>query len=82
MSLNIKDDDVHRLAREIARATGQSMTQVVREALQERHRQLREARARAGAAELLALARQVSERAEGPAPDHAALLYDERGLPR
>ena len=65
MSLNIKDEDLYRLAREIARATGQSMTQAIREALQERYRQLREAHAKAGAAKLLALARQISERAEG-----------------
>jgi len=81
MSLNIKDEDLHRMAREIACATGQSMTQVIREALQERHRQLLEARRKASAVELLALAREMSDRVDGPAPDHGALLYDDRGLP-
>jgi len=35
MTMNIKDEEVHRLARELADRTGQSMTQVVREALAE-----------------------------------------------
>jgi antitoxin VapB len=81
MSLNIKDEEVHRLAREIADATGQSMTRVIREALQERQRQLQAARRKASAAELLALAREISTHARGPYPDHGAVLYDDRGLP-
>jgi antitoxin VapB len=35
MTMNIKDEEVHRLARDLADRTGQSMTQVVREALAE-----------------------------------------------
>jgi antitoxin VapB len=35
MSMNIKDEEVHRLARKLADQTGHSMTQVVREALTE-----------------------------------------------
>ena len=82
MSLNIKDEEVHRLARELAAATGQSMTRVIREALQERQRQLLAARGKASAEELLALAREISDRAQDPWPDHGAVLYDDRGLPR
>ena len=36
MSLNIKDPEAHRLAQEIARATGETMTRVVTEALRDR----------------------------------------------
>ena len=36
MSLNIKDPEAHRLAQAISSATGESMTRVVIEALQER----------------------------------------------
>jgi antitoxin VapB len=32
MSLNIKDPEAHRLAQQIARATGETMTRVVTEA--------------------------------------------------
>jgi hypothetical protein len=33
-------------------------------------------------AELLAIGRQCAAALKGPAIDHAALLYDERGLPK
>jgi antitoxin VapB len=41
MALNIKDPDIHALARELAQLTGESMTQAVRLALQERLRRVR-----------------------------------------
>ncbi len=81
MSLNIKDEEVHRLARAIADATGQSMTRVIREALEERQRQLQAAQQKASTAELLALAREISTHAQGSYPDHGTALYDDRGLP-
>jgi len=36
MGLNIKSDEAHRLAEELARLTGESMTATVTEALRER----------------------------------------------
>jgi antitoxin VapB len=39
-SLNIKDQDAHRLAAAIARETGETMTHVVTEALRERFERL------------------------------------------
>lgn len=36
----------------------------------------------ATAAELLAIGRQCAALLKGPATDHAALLYDQRGLPK
>lgn len=41
MALNIKDPTIHALARELAQATGESLTQTVRLALQERLRRVR-----------------------------------------
>jgi hypothetical protein len=41
MSLNIKDEEVHRLARELARLTKESMTTAVREAVRERLERVR-----------------------------------------
>lgn len=40
MALNIKSDDVDRLAEEVAAMTGESKTQAVREALKERRDRL------------------------------------------
>ena len=41
MALNIKDPAIHALARELAQATGESLTHAVRVALQERLRRVR-----------------------------------------
>jgi len=41
MALNIKNGDVERLAAEVARLTGESKTEAIRKALQERRRQLK-----------------------------------------
>ena len=82
MSLNIKDPEVHRLARSLARRTGQSMTRVVAEALRERSQALDERRGRASVEELLGIADRAAAQVRRPYLDHADLLYDESGLPR
>ena len=41
MALNIKNDEVERLATEVARLTGESKTEAIRRALEERRRRLR-----------------------------------------
>jgi len=41
MPLNIKNDEVERLAAEVARLTGESKTEAIRRALDERRRRLR-----------------------------------------
>jgi antitoxin VapB len=82
MSLNIKDPEVYRLAREIAQATGRSMTTVVRDALREHHAKLDQRRGRAGVEEILAIAGRVAENVRKPYAPHDDLLYDDRGLPR
>lgn len=80
--LNIKDAEVHALARRIADRTGQSMTGAIRAALRDLDRRLEAQATRAGAEDLLALARQVSGQVSGPPPDHGTDLYDAQGLPR
>jgi antitoxin VapB len=82
MSLNIKDPEAHRLARQIARATGETMTRIVTEALRERLARLERRSARASVEELLAIAERAAWHAKHPHVDHAELLYDEHGLPR
>ena len=81
MSLNVKDPEAHRLAQAIARATGESMTHVVREALRERHARLERRKGRASVDELLAIADRAAAHVKRPYVDHAELLYDANGLP-
>jgi antitoxin VapB len=82
MSLNIKDPEAHRLAQQIARATGETMTRVVTEALRERLSRLERRSARASVEELLAIAERAASHVKRPYVDHAELLYDAHGLPR
>ena len=82
MSRNIKDPEAHRLAQQISRATGETMTRVVTEALRERLSRLERRSARASVGELLAIADRVPSHVKRPYVDHAELLYDEHGLPR
>jgi len=76
MSLNIKDPEAHRLAQAISRATGGSMTSVVKEALRERYARLERRRGRASVEELLAIADLAAAHVKRPYADHAELLYD------
>ena len=82
MSLNIKDPEAHRLAQAIARATGETMTRVVTEALRERLATIARRRTRASVEELLAIADRAAAHVKRPYLDHAELLYDEHGLPK
>ena len=82
MSLNVKDPEAHRLAQAIARATGETMTRAVTEALRERFERLQSRRSKASVKELLAIAKRASAHVKRPYLDHAEFLYDERGLPK
>lgn len=84
MSLNIKNDEAHRLARELAALTGESMSAAVAEALRERLERVRRAKEGGLAERLLAIGKDCAARLEEPfrSIDHGDLLYDERGLPR
>jgi len=84
MSLNIKNEEAHRLARELAALTGESMSAAVAEALRERLERVRRAKEGDLAKRLLAIGKDCAARLEEPfrSIDHGDLLYDERGLPR
>ena len=85
MSLNIKSDEAHQLARELAQLTGETMTGAVTVALRERlARERRERSVEEKVQRLLAIGeRCASKLRDGPsAADHGDFLYDERGLPR
>jgi antitoxin VapB len=82
MSLNIKDPEAHRLAQAISKATGDSMTSVVRDALRERYARLKQADGKASVEELLAIAQRAAAHVKGRYVSHGDDLYDERGLPK
>ena len=80
MSLNIKNEETHRLAQELAALTGESMSAAVTEALREKL-----ARIKSGSIKekISKIRREVAKELNGkPLPGHAELLYDERGLPK
>ena len=81
-SLNVKDPEAHRLAEAIAQATGETITRVVTEALRDRYQRLKGRRSKASVEELLAIAKRASADVKRPYLDHAAYLYNERGLPK
>ncbi len=84
MGLNIKNEETHRLARELATLTGESMTAAVTEALHERLDRARRERGVSLADRLLTIGRDCAAHLKEPfrSGDHGDLLYDERGLPR
>jgi antitoxin VapB len=83
-TLNIKDPEVYRLASELARRRGTSMTAVVRDALGEALEHTPDP-SRAGIAEKLMEIGQraaASMKREGFVPLTDDDLYDEEGLPK
>ena len=82
MSLNIKDPEVYRLAKELAAETGESMTRAVAVALQDRLGRIHKKKKKMTVEEMLNLGRQIRKKLKLPIIDHAELLYDERGLPK
>ncbi len=85
MTLNIKNEETCRLARDLARLTGDTMTGAITSALRERlAREKRQRDLNARVEELLAIGRRCAESLQpGPsATEHGDLLYDDRGLPR
>jgi antitoxin VapB len=85
LALNIRDPEVHRLARAVADATGETMTEAVRNALVERLKrvgEVPEAERQRRLAALRALQRRFAELpVEDPRPLEEILAYDENGLP-
>jgi antitoxin VapB len=80
MGLNIKNEETHRMAEELAALTGQSMSAAVAEALREK---LARIKTNSVKERIAKIRREVAKELKGePLPDHAELLYDDRGLPK
>ena len=84
MSLNIKNEETHRLARELARLTGESMTAAVNEAIRERLERVRGKSRKSMADRLMEIGKDCASRLKEPykSMDIDELLYDENGLPK
>lgn len=84
MSLNIKNDEAHRLAKELARLTGESMTEAVTTSLKQRLESLKKDAPEELAAKILNLSVDCQDRWKEPwaSSQHEDLLYDELGLPK
>ena len=84
MSLNIKNEKTHRLVRELARTTGESMTAAVENAVKERLERVRRDKKGDLAERLLQIGRECAPLWKEPykSMDHGDLLYDEKGLPK
>jgi antitoxin VapB len=83
MSVNIKDDETHRLIRQLAEATGETMTTAVKISVQERLARIRSHSPDERTSRLLAIGRSTAPRLKEPwrSKEHGELLYDESGLP-
>lgn len=84
MTLNLKNPDTHRLARELASLTGESMTEAVTLAVRERIDRLRQKEAGSLSERLLAIGRLCSLHLSEPfrSVEHGDLLYGKDGLPK
>ena len=85
MSLNIKNEETCRMAGELARLTGETMTGAITIALRERlERVQRESPPRMTVEEMLAFGRETASMLhDGPsAEEHGVYLYDDDGLPK
>ena len=81
MSLNIKNEETHRMAQELAALTGESITTAVSEAVRERLTRLK---SKGMADRLMKIAKRAAPLWKEPfkSIDHGDLLYDEKGLPK
>lgn len=80
MGLNIKNEETHRLAQELARLTGESITAAVTEAVRERLDRVRPARNASLADRLVAIGKDCAAHLKEPfrTVDHGELLYNKR----
>ncbi|MCQ4634216.1 type II toxin-antitoxin system VapB family antitoxin [Shinella lacus] len=83
MPLNIKDEEAHALARKLAEATGESLTQAVKTSLEERLARVRHLNVPRLADQLDRIALDcASLPLLDPRTPDEILGYDESGLPR
>jgi antitoxin VapB len=84
MSMNIKNEAAHKLARQLSRLTGESITETVTQSLRERVRRVQNKKSAGLSERLLEIGRDCAPRLKEPylSADHGDLLYDKKGLPK
>ena len=84
MSLNIKNDETHKLVRELATLTGESMTTAIRVAVRERIERVGIEKQAGLAQRLLAIGKAAAPLWKEPyrSTEHGDLLFGEDGLPK
>ena len=84
MSLNIKNKETHKLANQLAKLTGENMTEAVTNAVRERLDRVRRERGTGLAERLVRIGKDCAAHLKEPlrSTAHGDLLYDEKGLPR
>lgn len=84
MGFNIKNEETHRLARQLSKITGESMTEAVTKAVRERLERVRGGRKSDLADRLVRIGRDCAAHLREPfrSAPRGDLLYDDKGLPR
>ncbi|HTV66446.1 MAG TPA: type II toxin-antitoxin system VapB family antitoxin [Bryocella sp.] len=84
MALNIKNPETHKLAEELARRTGENMTEAVTQAIRERLERVRRPHKPDLAERIMAISKDSAARLEESLKslDIDELLYDQNGLPK
>jgi antitoxin VapB len=83
MALSIKDPEADRLARAVAKATGETLTAAVIQSLRERLARVRRVRGRSLGSEILGIAERCARRPKRDTRNAEEIIdYDDRGLPR
>ena len=84
MAINIKNEETHQLAQELAELTGKSMTAAITEALRERLEHIKAEKGEDLAQRLLRIGQDCASHLKEPyrTVHHGELLYDEKGLPK
>ena len=84
MALNIKNEETQRLAKALAKLTGESMTAAITEALRERLDRVRGEHGTSLADRFVKIGKDCAAHLQEPyrSVDHGELLYDEKGLLR
>jgi antitoxin VapB len=84
VSLNIKNEETHKLVSELAKVTGESMTEAVSRAVRERLNRVRSERGSSLAERLLKIGKECAIHLKEPfrSEPHGDLLYDDKGLPK
>ena len=82
MGMNIKNKEAHRLAEELAKLTGESLTTAVTKSVRERLNRVRRERGGDLVDRLMAIGKDCAAHLKRPfrTIDHGKMLYNKRGL--